>query len=72
MAEPPADWKPLLGQKVSIRYRLLDDPEHPFSEAVGIVMGVDGSGDDALVSIVKRTGQVVETRAGDILAAKRF
>ena len=69
MADPPDDWTPYLGRKVSIRFRLHDDPDHPFSEAIGVVQAVDPSGS---VSIVTRTGTTVTVQATDILAAKIF
>jgi ribosome maturation factor RimP len=68
VAEPPQDWKPYLGRKISIRFRLHDDPEHPFSEAVGVVASV---GDDELM-LTKRTGESVVVSTSDILAAKVF
>ena len=64
------DWRRALGRKVSLRYRLHDDPAHAFSEAIGVVMRVAGSSDDETVGIVKRTGQVVDIPARDIVAAK--
>jgi hypothetical protein len=69
VAEPPDDWTPYLGRKVSIRFRLHDDPAHPFSEAVGVVQSVDEKGD---ISIATRTGAVVTVASPDILAAKIF
>jgi hypothetical protein len=56
----------LLGRKVSIRYRLHDDPDHPFSEAIGVVMAVT-EGD---VSILNRKGTVAVVPINDILATK--
>ena len=67
MAEPPQDWVPYLGHKVSIRFRLHDDPDHPFSEAIGVIQSVDPSGD---VSIVTRAGSAVTVSSNDIVAAK--
>jgi hypothetical protein len=69
VAEPPEDWGPHLGRKVSIRFRLHDDPEHSFSEAIGVIQSVDP---DRSISIVKRDGAVVEVAQLDILAAKIF
>lgn len=68
MAEPPDDWKPLLGRKVSIRYRLHNDPEHPFSEAIGIVQSVHGQ----RIEITNRRGQIAAIDTSDVLAAKIF
>jgi hypothetical protein len=69
MAEPPEDWTPYLGRKVSIRYRLHDDPDHTFTEAVGVVQSVDPSGS---ISIATRSGKVVTVASKDISAAKVF
>ncbi|MGH2746733.1 MAG: hypothetical protein ACRDKB_02265 [Actinomycetota bacterium] len=68
MAEPPGDWKPLLGRKVSVRYRLREDPEHPFSEAIGIVQSVDGK----RIEIINRRGEIAAIDTADVLAAKIF
>jgi hypothetical protein len=68
---PPDDWHSLLGRKVSVRFRLHGDPSHRFSEAVGVVQAVGpASGGDAVVSILKRHGEVVEVAARDVLACK--
>ena len=58
---------------MSVRYRLHDDPAHPFSEAIGMIQAVetDAAG-DWVVQIVNRRGQVSELRVDDILAAKLF
>ena len=73
MAEPPADWTPYLGRKVSIRFRLAGDPAHPFSEAIGVVSNVTDRPDGARsISIVTRSGDTVEVAVADILAAKVF
>jgi hypothetical protein len=68
VAEPPEDWKPLLGRKVSVRYRLPEDPEHPFSEAIGIVQFVDAK----RIEIINRRGEVAAIDPSDVLAAKIF
>jgi hypothetical protein len=70
MGEPPRDWKQHLGRKVSIRYRLHDDPDHPFSEAIGVVMAIHD--DDARIDLVSRRGELVSVAIDDILAAKVF
>jgi hypothetical protein len=62
----------LLGRKVSVRYALRADPEHPFSEAIGMVGSVEGEGSDLTISIFTKRGERVEMRAGDVLAAKVF
>ena len=72
MATPPEKWKPLLGRKVSIRYRLHEDPEHPFSEAIGVVMTVEGPERAERVSILTKRGETIVVSVQDILAAKEF
>ena len=64
----PADWPRLLGRKVSIRYVLHDDPEHPFSEAVGVVMATE----DEMVSILTKKGTRVDVNVHDVQAMKVF
>ena len=73
MAEPPSDWRPYLGRKVSLRYRLHDDPRPPFSEAIGVVASaeVDARGVERL-QVFTRRGQVVSIPVDDIVAAKLF
>ena len=66
------EFKQNLGRKVSIRYRIHDDPAHPFSEAIGMIQSVDsGSGRD-VVEIVNRRGEVAAVAIDDIEAAKLF
>jgi hypothetical protein len=48
-----------------------DDPEHPFSEAIGVVQSVDVS-DDTKISVVNKRGSVTVVRLTDIEAAKAF
>jgi len=73
VAEPPSDWRPHLGRKVSIRYRLHDDPSHSVSEAVGVVQAV-GPDDEGVerVHIVNRRAEVSSVPVGDVVAAKLF
>lgn len=70
MSEP--SWPSLLGRKVSLRYKLHDDPGHPFSEAIGVVMSVRGSGATEVVSLIDRKGRTIEIAASDIVARKLF
>ena len=72
MADPPTLWKPLLGKKVSIRYRLHDDPQHRFSEAIGVVMAVEDSERGERVTIMTRRGGEVVVHGEDVLASKTF
>ena len=61
-----------MGRKVSIRYALRDD-EHPFSEAIGVVMevGPDPEGGQ-VVKILSKRGMVTEVATRDVIAAKLF
>ena len=67
-----ADWRGLLGRKVSIRFRL-PDADTPFSEAIGVVSGV-GAGPDGstAVSILTKRGETKSVPLADIEAAKAF
>jgi hypothetical protein len=64
----PAAWRGLLGTRVSLRYRLRGDPDHPFSEAIGMVQAVT----DGAVTVVTRRGEEVRVGLRDVLAAKTF
>lgn len=69
---PIQDWKPFLGRKVSLRYKL-HDSDHPFSEAIGVVAGVmSDDNDDQTISILTRSGQTTTVPTGDIVASKLF
>ena len=61
-----------MGRKVSIRYRLHDDPSHPFSEAVGVVASLDESADPVAITVLTRRGEKRVVPLEDILAAKEF
>lgn len=66
---PPADaadWPRYLGRKISIRHRLHGDPDHEFSEAIGVVARVD---EDSL-SILNRKGETVVVAFADVIAGK--
>jgi hypothetical protein len=66
------DWSGHLGRKVSVRYRLHDDPIHPFSEAVGVVASVAADGGAEVVTIIDRRGRAIAIPAPDLLAVKVF
>ena len=72
MSGPDLPWRELLGKKVSIRYRLHGDPDHPFSEAIGVVMSVADSDRGERITIVTRRGAEVVVGAEDVLAQKTF
>lgn len=71
-ASKPADWQTLLGRKISIRYRLHDDPEHPFSEAIGVVSAIQQTERGESIAILTRRGETVEVATDDVLALKEF
>jgi hypothetical protein len=72
MPRTGVDWSGHLGRKVSVRYRLQGDPDHPFSEAVGVVASVATDGGKEVVTIMNRRGEAVAIPAGDLLAVKVF
>ena len=53
---------------MSLRYRLHEDPEHPFSEAIGVVMSVDESN----IQVMNKRGETVSIPIVDIEASKLF
>ncbi|MDQ3963941.1 MAG: hypothetical protein M3277_08550 [Actinomycetota bacterium] len=64
----PEDWTAYLGRKISIRLRLHGDPEHPFSEAIGVVSRVSGTD----LSILNKKGETVTVAFDDVIAGKVF
>lgn len=70
---PPTldEWRELLGRKVTVRYRLYDDPKYPESELVGVVQSVAGP-DEGHVAIIDRHGRIHEVPVHAILVAKVF
>ncbi len=66
------DWKPHLGRKVSLRYKL-HDGDHPYTEAIGVVSSVAVDATAAqTISILTRSGDTKIVASGDILASKLF
>ena len=67
------DWTKLLGRKISIRYKLHDDPAHGFSEAIGVVQSVRPNAEGvAEIGILTRHGQTKHVPVRDVLVAKLF
>jgi hypothetical protein len=68
-----AEWSEHLGRKISIRYKLHDDPAHGFSEAIGVVQSVrpNAAGVSEL-GILTRRGETKFVPVDDVLAAKLF
>ena len=61
-----------MGRKISIRYALTQDPEHPFSEAIGVIARVTGEGAETVISVVDRKGVTKEIAASAVLQGKVF
>jgi hypothetical protein len=60
-----------LGERVSMLFSIEGDPEHPFSEVVGVLMRVAGAGSpDATYSVIRRSGEIVEVRQDKIMSLK--
>lgn len=69
----PQGWRGVLGRKISVRYRLIDDPEHEFSEALGVVQSVEeSSGRGMEIRLVTRAGRTVAFEATDVTHLKVF
>ncbi len=70
---PPSleEWRALLGRKVSLRYKLYQDPKYPESEVVGVVQSV-GEPEDGSLTILDRHGRSHSMKAEAIVAAKVF
>ena len=69
----PEEWSKQLGRKISIRYKLHDDPAHGFSEAIGVVQSVrPNDAGVAELGILTRQGQTRYVPVADVLAAKLF
>ena len=60
-----------LGEKLSILFRIEGDPEHPYSEVVGLLqrVTVDGAGARTL-AVCRRDGSVVEVPEADVIRLK--
>lgn len=57
-----------LGEKVSILYRIRGDPDHPFSEVVGLLQRVGpGAGGATTIVVCRRDGSVVEVAQPDVV-----
>jgi hypothetical protein len=67
-----AEWRALLGRKVSVRYAIYDDPEHRVTEAIGMVASVTGEGTDTTISLVNRRGESVSFPLQHLIAGKAF
>lgn len=60
-----------LGEKLSILFRIAGDPDHPFSEAVGLLQRVAANAAGVRVlHVCRRDGSVVEVAEDDIVRLK--
>ena len=65
------DFKRRLGEKLSILFRIEGDPDHPYSEVVGLLqrVAVDQAGARTL-AVCRRDGSVVEVAEADVIRMK--
>ena len=71
MAEASRTLESRLGEKLSILFRIEGDPEHPFSEVVGLLqrVAVNEAGGRTL-GVCRRDGSVVEVAEADVIRLK--
>ena len=65
-----ADWRRCLGRRVTLRYRLRDESEHPFSEALGTLQSVTPGEGGVQISLVNRRGELLTLDLEDVENAK--
>jgi hypothetical protein len=72
MPDPPADWAPHIGRKVTMRY-LLGRGDHPHTELVGVLQAVyEGEDGVAMLKVLDKRGETHHLRQADVVAAKIF
>lgn len=60
-----------LGEKLSILFRIAGDPQHPFSEVVGVLQRVEElPGGGRVLHVCRRTGAVVTVAEADVVRMK--
>ena len=60
-----------LGEKISILFRIEGDPDHPYSEVVGLLQRVAVSESGArTLAVCRRDGSVVEVAETDVIRLK--
>jgi hypothetical protein len=60
-----------LGAKVSLLFRIEGDPEHPFSEVVGLLQRIDTDpGGARRLAVLRRNGELVEVLESDVIRWK--
>jgi len=68
VAEASRTLESRLGEKLSILYRIEGDPEHPFSEVVGLLQRVDvDDGGRRVLHVCRRNGSVVAVAEPDVI-----
>lgn len=61
-----------LGARISVLFRIHDDPEHPFSEVVGVLQRIDpetASGQEVFC-VLRRNGDLVSVPSSDVVKFK--
>jgi len=71
LPQEEADLKGRLGEKISILFRIEGDPDHPYSEVVGLLqrVAVNEAGARTL-AVCRRDGSVVEVAEADVIRLK--
>lgn len=64
---PSGEWAPLLGRKISIRYRL-HGSDHTHSEAIGVIASVAND----RIGVLNKRGERLDIAIADIEAGKVF
>lgn len=60
-----------LGEKLSILYKIEGDPEHPFSEVVGLLQRVETAPDGGrILHVCRRNGVLVAVAEVDVIRMK--
>jgi hypothetical protein len=71
LPQDDADLTRRLGEKLSILFRIEGDPDHPYSEVVGLLQRVAGNEAGArTLAVCRRDGSVVEVAEADVIRLK--
>ena len=71
MPQGDSDFTRRLGEKLSILFRIEGDPDHPYSEVVGLLQRVDVNEAGArTLAVCRRDGSVVEVAEADVIRLK--
>ena len=66
-----AGWRTLLGRKISMRFHL-HGAGAPFSEAIGVVVGIVSEESGASVRVLSKRGEETKVAIDDVIAGKVF